>query len=217
MMTKRRSLRSATLLALLCFAWAATAVAAETSRNGDDVRLREIEAWQKLVDAARVRHNHWFAYAERIEEERCPAVVGVFNVAARSERVLLYHLNRRLELLGGRLRRKEQPGYAPCFTIDAAIAESLRLCSSPGDLSLPKTFADPDTGLADARRAASVTPAMLEWLDAKLRVMRNRPPDLYWWTREYFVCSLCGMPTDDLRRKRCSACGADETEFLRIR
>ncbi len=189
----------------------------ELPRNDDAVRLREIEAWRKLVAAAQARHTHWYAYAEATEEERCSAVVGLFNVAARSERVLLYHLNRRLEILGGRQNRTAQPEYTPCFTSDAAIAEAMRICASPGDLSLPKEFAGPSAGLAEARRAASVTPAMLGWLDAKLHVMRNRPPDLYWWAREYVVCSLCGMPTDDLQRKRCPVCGADETEFLRIR
>ncbi|HQG30049.1 MAG TPA: hypothetical protein PLY73_15965, partial [Candidatus Ozemobacteraceae bacterium] len=215
--TIRRPLLSAALLGILLFAFAETPVAAGSLRNEDAVRLREIETWRKLAAAAHVRYTHWIAYSETIENERCPGVVGVFNVAARSERVLLYHLNRRLEVLGGRLSRKDQPEYTPCFTVDAAIAESLRLCSNPGDLSLPEKVAVPDTASVEARRAASVTPAMLEWLDAQLRVMRSGPPDLYWWTREYFVCSLCGMPMADLRRRKCSACGADETEFLRIR
>ncbi|MBP7632874.1 hypothetical protein KBA41_01795 [Candidatus Ozemobacteraceae bacterium] len=192
-------------------------MAGETPQNGDSVRLREIQAWQRLVAAAQVRHVHWYAYAEAIESERCSAVVGLFNVAARSERVLLYYLNRRLDVLGGRQKRKTQPEYTRFYTSDAAIAEAMRICSRPGDLSLPEEHASPNEGLAEARRAASVTPAMLEWFGAKLRVMRNKTPDLYWWTREYFVCSLCSMPTDDLRRKTCSACGANETEFLRTR
>lgn len=192
-------------------------MAADLPRNEDAVRLREIETWRKLVAAAQVRHMHWYAYAETTEIERRSALVGLFNVAVRSERVLLYHLNHRLEVLGGRLKRKAQSEYAPCFSSDAAISEAMRICSNPGNLSLPETYAGPVEGLAEARLAASVTPAMLEWLDTKLRVMRNKLPDLYWWTREYFVCSLCGMPTDDLRRKTCPACGAGEADLLRTR
>lgn len=207
----------AVFLVFLLFGGAGTGMAGEPSRNEDVVRLREIETWQRLTDVARTRYTHWFAYAEAIENERCSAVVGLFNVAAKCEQVLLYHLNQRLEALGGRQQPPVRPEYIPCYTGYSAIAVAMQMCSSPADLSTPGEFASPDTGLAEARRAASITPMMLGWLKGKLRLLKSKPADLNWWSREYFVCSLCGMPMDDLRLKVCPACGAQETEFLRVR
>jgi len=225
MMTTTRSTVSATagpllpavLLVALLFVCTGTGTAGEPSRNEEVVRSREIEAWRRLADAAQMRYMHWFAYAEITENERCSAVVGLFNVAARSERVLLYHLNQRLETIGANRNRPAYSEYTACYTCDSAIAAAIGLCSGTTDLSPPAEFTHPETGLASALRAASVTPKILGWLAAKLRLMRSKPVDLHWWAREYFVCSLCGMPMDDLRLNACPACGAGETEFLRVR
>lgn len=200
-------------------------------------RLREIAECQRLIDAAWLRFAHWSAFSERMEVEKATAVVGLFTLAEKSEKVLLYYLNRRIRALGGQPEKPPVLFYSACYASDSAILTAIQIISDTINLPPPDTFARaPFDGassewasggdasytvaldsLKQARLAVRARPRILRWLQVRLRKLLKKPADLNWWSREYFLCSLCGMPSEDLRLQRCPCCGAPAIELLRVR
>ncbi|HNW35670.1 MAG TPA: hypothetical protein PKM25_12100 [Candidatus Ozemobacteraceae bacterium] len=204
------------LFAFTAFLLLAGMVLAAAPAGGQPSK-NEIAVLRLFAGAAAKRHERWHAFCECACDYHTAVVIGIMNVAKRSEDVFLYHLNARLKRLGEPPVKTYITYPIVSGTQDENLAASLQIIEE-SIYSTSKIVAKEETAIVEEiRNMARVKLKALRWLEARIRDIRMNPGTWHWWNREYVVCSICGMPSDDLDQPQCPECGALPQDFLRVR
>ncbi|HEY9071460.1 MAG TPA: hypothetical protein VIV61_14470 [Candidatus Ozemobacteraceae bacterium] len=211
----RRAIRSTIggWLAIAVF-WGCGAVIAAPA---PEARAEELAVLLALSGKAADRHEQWDSSVEPAISEGYPALIALFTVAKRSEEVFLRQVRERVTELGGvpvKVRRIYPEKYNSSRQ-NLSNAISLLKRERPAVAALVSRGCL--SGMGPASQAAAASPKVLGWLHERFLALQSRPEAWSWWTDEYLVCSVCGMPTMQLSTEPCRICGADFLDALRVR
>jgi len=139
-------------------------------------------------------------YAEKAEQEGYPQIAKLFRVVSLSERI---HGVRSLRLM--REIRSTEENLKQAFQSEVEVAEVaydnfIKHATEAGEEAAAKVFTQ--------SRDVEDFHAKL-YKEAMQHMMEERET-------QYYVCKVCGYPSDEVLPDECPVCGANKDQFLKF-